>query len=746
MLFKQSIILVLFILLQGFSYRAQKFTVDSIPKSIDLLHIDLVGVNLDVPKKKLRKLERYFERAGFRVFVDDYSSLQIDEIEVPSYFDQNILTYLEENLLFQYHTKFFKPKHPLTVFLLKKEHLAKPYYSYPELGILFASMENYEDNIVNGIGNMFGLPNLEIDTIQLQDTFAIGVVKNSFTTREATLEVKSNFNSTGMLNFCSWEEDASGNILFNNNSPLSGITSHYKSNLGIRYLDPSNWLFKPLFELVGIKICVAHILVVVFVLMLFSFFFWKINKLITKRNIVTSSISLGLKIGAFILTFSLTGLSFYFIDLYYQNHYVIETKLNEIDGGLSSKMVLKNIQNDINFEQDTVQKFEHQILKKRENNWYIARANPILIFQLDHENNLRFYDSKNTYQLENGQILHARFNHFYVIEHLDDAKNVISKKVYSTENRKEILSIDKDMFSKKTLLFVNGYRSMFTNSNDFNRNVFLKRISENKTEKASTKNNIQNHDVFDYWKPWNKIDKRFIHKIQPHKVLFADGHHSIETSNYKVSKLPFYIDFFNKLGNLGYFAFVAQHYPKQCTDLRNHRCTYVNIPKLGKKKTLDLLPFASNTNGFNERVKNGRIAGKNLLQSLNSPNHTSKDDSLFIVCHSMGFAYSLGIIDEIRGQIKFGGLYIIAPENPNSGRINSDEWDEVWHYGVDENSAECLQDGIAPQAEIRGLKDNRVFFPEKEFPNLGFSASHFVGNYTWIFDLKENEKGFIRQH
>jgi hypothetical protein len=106
----------------------------------------------------------------------------------------------------------------------------------------------------------------------------------------------------------------------------------------------------------------------------------------------------------------------------------------------------------------------------------------------------------------------------------------------------------------------------------------------------------------------------------------------------------------------------------------------------------------------------------------------------------------LGIIDEIRGQIKFGGLYIIAPENPNSGRINSDEWDEVWHYGVDENSAECLQDGIAPQAEIRGLKDNRVFFPEKEFPNLGFSASHFVGNYTWIFDLKENEKGFIRQH
>jgi hypothetical protein len=65
------------------------------------------------------------------------------------------------------------------------------------------------------------------------------------------------------------------------------------------------------------------------------------------------------------------------------------------------------------------------------------------------------------------------------------------------------------------------------------------------------------------------------------------------------------------------------------------------------------------------------------------------NDTLGIVCHSMGFAYGLGMINYFRGKINFGRLYILAPENPY-GTPSSLAWTlnpnnggftEVWHYG-----------------------------------------------------------------
>ena len=163
-----------------------------------------------------------------------------------------------------------------------------------------------------------------------------------------------------------------------------------------------------------------------------------------------------------------------------------------------------------------------------------------------------------------------------------------------------------------------------------------------------------------------------------------------------------------------------------------------------------MLNTKPNKRGFNEREKNGHVAGRNLLTMLNELPNGSKNDTLYIVAHSMGYAYALGIIEELRGHISFGGLYIIAPENASAGSIQMHEWEEVWQYGVDHEryavKAPCLLDGIAPQVGVGGLSSkHRVFIPDRYYNRMGFFDSHFIGHYNWIFNIPEEKPGFIRQ-
>jgi hypothetical protein len=149
-------------------------------------------------------------------------------------------------------------------------------------------------------------------------------------------------------------------------------------------------------------------------------------------------------------------------------------------------------------------------------------------------------------------------------------------------------------------------------------------------------------------------------------------------------------------------------------------------------------------------LNNGKIAGRNLYQILNEIPNKSTNDTLFIIAHSMGFAYAQGIIDELRGKINLGGYYIIAPENATAGKVEPREWKEIWQYGSDHNAhkdyAPCLLDGIAPQKKVGGLSGNhRIFIPEKFYNRMGFYDSHFIGHYRWIFDISRNESGYIKQ-
>jgi hypothetical protein len=158
--------------------------------------------------------------------------------------------------------------------------------------------------------------------------------------------------------------------------------------------------------------------------------------------------------------------------------------------------------------------------------------------------------------------------------------------------------------------------------------------------------------------------------------------------------------------------------------------------------TLNTTP---NLDGFNRRKAEGKIGGKNFVEQLKQASFAASD-TLDIVCHSMGFAYVLGMIEEIKAQmpdIIFGGFYIIAPENGCSGSVNPAEWLEIWQYGSNEVEDPIYeQDGVAPQCEVDGLKDiNRAYIPDNVVK--GFVSSHSIENYKWIFTRNEKQRGYV---
>jgi hypothetical protein len=53
-----------------------------------------------------------------------------------------------------------------------------------------------------------------------------------------------------------------------------------------------------------------------------------------------------------------------------------------------------------------------------------------------------------------------------------------------------------------------------------------------------------------------------------------------------------------------------------------------------------------------------------------------------------------------------------------------------------------LQDGVAPQCPIDGIKGKRAFIPDNWKPQ-GFINSHKIKYYTWIFKKNEKQNGYV---
>lgn len=255
--------------------------------------------------------------------------------------------------------------------------------------------------------------------------------------------------------------------------------------------------------------------------------------------------------------------------------------------------------------------------------------------------------------------------------------------------------------ANRYLVFVNGYRGP-------------------KYDKHESRNEIYMNDRTNYW---FKIDDRFIKRLDPDTSFYLDGSFPVRTSNHR-SKLGFgwsYIRSVNK--------------------------------RLSNKK-YNRLNLVSNPEGFDYRYSRGILVGKAFLNQIrNTPNSYLVKDTIDIVCHSMGYAYTLGMIDALKDQIVLGKFYLLAPENAGYKGLDWNTFEEVWQYGSNLGMKDadplCYQDGVAPQAGLWGLDSmqsnhvGRICSPYN-WPNKHFVHSHMIYSYDWIFDrIRKGEPGYI---
>ena len=529
----------------------------------------------------------------------------------------------------------------------------------------------------------------------------------------------------GLIAYYFWEENKRGEIVSKNGRLFTQLKMPFKRNHYSYHQNITSIFFKPLFSIFSYRINSIHFGVLLFVFISVYFFRKTLFRRLRNRS---GLLRFGANIGIFCLFLFLVYQSFFLVNRGYR---IFELKGGEVTEmkDASMKQMRLEIEKGMKPEVLAEPKLGSELFVKKKGKWMLKRRKNVLYFNQYKRNDEVYYkfikDSDSLIVSTKGYSEKAE-SHYIVINYLEGEK--IKRQRVFNHLRVEITpKITLPNPRKRILLFVNGYRPT-ANGNSFE--ATFDSILKKGLEHQNSNNLIYDNDRYNYWKSWNEMNKRFQARINPGETFYADGHFSVETSNHR---------------SLVDFTTLSQNYPERCKNPKRHICQNVE-----GEMTYKSFNLTSNTEGFAERKMNGRIAGRNLYQMLNEIPNKSMDDTLYIVAHSMGYAYSLGIIDELRGKINFGGFYIIAPENAEAGKVKMSEWDEIWQYGSDFNKnkfkSPCLLDGIAPQTKARGLKSkNRAFIPDDLYKKKSFFDSHFVGYYTWIFKLSEDAPGYIKQ-
>lgn len=540
----------------------------------------------------------------------------------------------------------------------------------------------------------------------------------------------------GLNAYYFWKEDKDGYFEVDSINPASKIIRPFKRNYQLVYVKIDNILFKPLLKFLGKPFCLIHVLTIVFALVLVFIIRRKVNKRLAEKKGFFKRQSLrSLKWLAWVSSIALVYTAFWLVDWYYQNSVLKTHHLKDFKGLTITKLFEKMNNKDL-FAKEYNKTVSSYIFQRRDQDWYVFKRDKVLYFdvvKIDGVFKAKFVNASNRLKLTTKQFVHSAKSHYLVFIEKDNEGKIVNERVFNhlgvdLSNRFEMADP-----AKRILVFVNGYRPVSI-SNSLEQN--LTDIQNKGVEYPNSKNYLYSYDRYNYWQPWNGIDLLFQNRINPGEVWYADGHHSVSTSNH---------------GSLVNFTANSGIYPQQCKSDKKHTCYQTKIAGNKRVKTLDLLATDANREGFKLRKQRGKIAGKNLNQILNELPNQSKNDTLYIISHSMGYAYSLGIIEELRGKIEFGACYILAPENASSGKIIKSEWQEVWQYGTrlygPNKNKPCQQDGVAPQVAVKGLsEENRIYFPKNQIRKMGYFQSHFVGYYTWILDIPKGKKGHIVQH
>lgn len=331
-------------------------------------------------------------------------------------------------------------------------------------------------------------------------------------------------------------------------------------------------------------------------------------------------------------------------------------------------------------------------------------------------NNLSFDDFtlrcvKNTKQVDASKI------EDYIDENFGLVGIKIDSKIFIKVKQNQIHQLKKyfEQQQQNALIFVNGYRFSSEMKVQFENVIFDPANFAKLVENPDANGKIDDYAIDSYW---DGVDTRFINILDSRIVKYADGHHTIKTSNHQ---------------NMSSFA----------------NSTYSSFKLTPAICGLNTNP---NNSGFNIRRNKGKTEGENFEAALKKSNFDKATEKIDIVCHSMGYASALGIIDYLKPLgYKFGRMYIIAPENAQAGSVDLNDFEPngVWQYGADLNRQDGIkpdpctnQDGVAPQTMAKGLYEtNRVYIPAT-VPK-GFLNSHSISNFNWIFNIQPKKEGYV---
>ncbi|MFZ9586163.1 MAG: hypothetical protein ACO29U_01070 [Crocinitomicaceae bacterium] len=251
--------------------------------------------------------------------------------------------------------------------------------------------------------------------------------------------------------------------------------------------------------------------------------------------------------------------------------------------------------------------------------------------------------------------------------------------------------------------------------------VFINGNRGPKANHETTDNRLHEKDPTGYW---YSIDDTIIKRFPGVTALYFDGHHPVSSSQHRTNVNFAKAYFFSR------FCFIS----------KRSRWVFNKKP---------------NPEGFQLRVVNGQIAGENLINYLKEKGIPLNQVKIDFVCHSMGYAYALGMFDALKSNVSFGKLLILSPEHASAQARDWQYFEEVWQYGAraddKESDAICYQDGIAPQVAVPGIdsldpsKGGRVYIPS-DWPKKkkGFIKSHHLFYYQWFHEIKPGDRGYFK--
>lgn len=592
----------------------------------------------------------------------------------------------------------------------------------------FANIEAFEEDRRSLLG--WGIDNVE--------WFRINKNPKVYSIIDDYEEVVTN---NGLIAYYFFEQGKDGTIVLKNKSFLASVIRPMKKNTYSYHLQIDNILYKTIFRIRSKPFNTLHLLSVIVSIAGFIYGFRKLRAFLKKRMKKPRLVSFFSRLIQWLGILFLSFVMIKVVDLGYSWFEVTDGIIKSYSG-LKEKKVLDLLFDNTHPNKLEEKKIGSELIIKRGQHYFLYERKKVLYFKMNVSNTnvpikLRLIansDSLNTRVLD--EPIPAE-SHYIVVKVYSAKGKWLRDQVYNHLGVDLTSKLKLADPPKRILIFVNGYRPTSLGST-FEEN--FEDIRNNGLEFPNSLNRLFTEDRYNYWHPWKQIDDAFKGRINPTEYYYADGHHSVSTSNHR---------------SLLNFSTNSNIYPKRCKNPKFHTCyttSTVGSKIFGSKraKTLGLLATKPNKKGFATRLNSGRIAGRNLYQMLNELPNSSLNDTLYLVAHSMGFAYAQGMIEQLRGKINFGGYYILAPENATAGTVNLKEWKQVWQYGSNLNAANqdapCLQDGVAPQASVKGLsKEQRIYFPKALYKHKGYFDSHFIGYYDWVLQIQKGKKGYIRQ-